>query len=48
MIESCEWVGGQGRGAQGKEEAGFSLGREPEAGLNSRTLGSRPGLKADT
>jgi len=29
-----------GRGAEGEREAGFPLSREPDVGLDSRTLGS--------
>ena len=31
----------------GDEEAGFPPSREPDVGLDPRTLGSRPELKAD-
>ena len=32
---------------EGEEEAGSQRSREPDAGLDPRTLGSCPGLKAD-
>ena len=31
---------------EGGREAGFPLNREPDVGLDPRTMGSRPGLKA--
>ena len=34
--------------AEGEGEAGSLLSREPDAGLDPRTLGSRPEPKADT
>ena len=35
------------RGGVGEEEEGSQRSREPDAGLDPRTLGSCPGLKAD-
>jgi len=35
------------RQAQGEGEAGFPPSREPDAGLDPRTLGSRPEPKAN-
>ena len=37
----------QGREGEGKGEADFPLSREPDAGLDLRTLGSQPESKAD-
>ena len=37
----------EGRGAKGEGEAGFLLGKEPNAGHDPRVLGSGPELKAD-
>ena len=34
--------------AEGEEEAGSPLSREPDVGIDPRTLGSPPELKADT
>ena len=34
-------------GGVGEGEVGFPLSREPDLGLNPRTLGSSPELKAD-
>ena len=34
--------------AEGEGEAGSLLSKDPDVGLNPRTLGSRPELKADT
>ena len=34
--------------AEGEEEVGFSLSREPNVGLDPRILGSQPEPKADT
>jgi len=39
--------GREGKKEGGKGEAGFPLSREPNAGLDPRTLGSRPEPKAD-
>ena len=36
-----------GGAAEGKGEEGFLLSREPDVGLDLRTLGSQPELKAD-
>ena len=36
-----------GGGAVGEGDASCPLSREPNVGLDSRTLGSRPELKAD-
>lgn len=36
-----------GEGAEGEGEAGSPLSREPDVGLDLKTLGSRPKLKAD-
>ena len=38
----------QGRGAEREAEADSPLSREPDAGLNPRTLGSPPEPKADS
>ena len=38
---------GSGKGVEGEGEADSFLGREPEAGLDPRTLGSWPEPKAD-
>jgi len=37
-----------GGGAEGQGQADSTLSREPDAGLDPRTLGSRPEPKADT
>ena len=37
-----------GGGAEGEGEAGSPLGREPDMGLDPRTLGSPPEQKSDT
>ena len=37
-----------GGGPEGEEEADPPLSREPNVGLNHRTLGSGPELKANT
>ena len=38
---------GNTAGGVGEEEAGSQQSREPDVGLNPRTLGSFPELKAD-
>ena len=39
--------GGNTAGGVGEEEAGCQRSREPDVGLNPRTVGSRPEPKAD-